>query len=160
MHKYLFHVFVESLRRTTPPRRRTRGLKLRGYSFVSHESPIWVRCDVGDIRSICYVYRLYAKNASKTFLSLAPRTRNSFTMSCSTERWRLDIFLFGPAMRDCEPLLMPSWSSSSPKCSISVSSCSDVAAASISDSLTPARLSNRNMLRRSSAVKRHSGCDS
>jgi len=40
MYKDSFHVFVESLRRATPPWRRTRGLKLEGYNIVSHESPI------------------------------------------------------------------------------------------------------------------------
>ena len=40
MYKDAFHVFVESLRRATPPQRRTRGLKLEGCKIMSHESPI------------------------------------------------------------------------------------------------------------------------
>ncbi len=38
MYKDAFHVFVESLRRATPPRRRTRGLKLEGYKIMIHDS--------------------------------------------------------------------------------------------------------------------------
>ena len=38
MCKDAFHVFVESLRRATPPRRRARGLKLKGYKIMSHDS--------------------------------------------------------------------------------------------------------------------------
>jgi len=51
MYKDSFHVFVESLRRATPPWRRTRGLKLEGYSIMSHESPIcsFAKCGrIGD----------------------------------------------------------------------------------------------------------------